>query len=164
MTSILDEETGNNTYNSHNSNTSDNSLLADWVAEQHHKLSKIQIQLKLLENISASGLDDNLDELGDRLEDIDYHCSSLANIFDLILSNYQDINLSEYNNNTDDCVHNEPNEFPNVNSTEPSKLKRWPLLQALWFHVMMATDPESIYYSSNIGKSAWLHEYIPLNL
>lgn len=137
-----------------------NSLLTNWVDEQRQRLEKMLKQLEIISKIPA----DNLDELGNRLEDIDYHCSSLANILDLILSNYQDTTPPEYNNtnnNTNNDIHNEIIEFPVVDYIETSELKRWPLLQALWFHVMMATDPDSIYYSGNIGKSAWSQEYSP---
>ena len=136
MSNILDEQSSDD-YSCDETNTS---LLDDWVAEQKTRFTKILQQLELLNNLAAN----NLDELGNRLEDIDYHSSSLANIFSLVVGD-------DYPAETSNLFDLQSNE-----DIQPNKLNRWPLLQALWFHVMMATDPDSIYYSPNIGKDAWL--------
>ena len=137
------------------------SLLADWITEQKNRFNRMLYQLELLSSATADNL--NLDELGARLDDIDYHCSSLANIFDLIAcDSLQDANDIIYNNICDDSCSESQLGLDTVE--ESKKLKRWPLLNALWFHVMMATDPDSIYYSPNIGKDTWLaYTYVPLS-
>jgi hypothetical protein len=130
-----------------------NSLLTDWIVEQKQRFKKMLHQLELLGGVAVDNI--NLDELGDRLEDIDYHCSSLANILDLIVCDGLQDGLQDAGNSRCDNGCSEA-QLGMDTVEEPTKLKRWPLLHALWFHVMMATDPESIYYSPNIGKDAWL--------
>ena len=125
------------------------SLLADWITEQKQRFTRMLHQLELLGSAAADNT--NLDELGDRLEDIDYHCSSLANILDLIVGDGFQDGLQD----SGDPGCSEAQLGMNT-VEEPNKLKRWSLLHTLWFHVMMATDPESIYYSPNFGKRVWL--------
>lgn len=143
MSNILDEQSSDD----YSCDETNNALLDDWVAEQKTRFTKILQQLELLNNLPAN----NLDELGNRLEDIDYHSSSLANIFSLVVGDdlpVETSNLFDSQSNID---------------LQPNKLKRWPLLQALWFHVMMAIDPDSIYYSPNFGKDAWLSQSSVVN-
>jgi hypothetical protein len=122
------------------------SLLDSWLVEQSERFEKLHRQLKLIARLPAA----NLDDLADKLEDIDYHVSALSNILDLVVS-------SNYYDDDNRDAENTPNiEFDNP---ENSRIKRWPLVEALWFHMMMLADPESIYYSSRIGKSAWPNEF-----
>lgn len=118
-------------------------LLTDWVAEQSARLNKISAQIRAISNLP----EDRLDELCNHLDDIDYHTAGLSNILDLVVYVPDAQIISDSENNCLDDHYSE--------ETPPTG--RWPLLYALWFHMMMQTDPDSIYYSPNIniGRDNW---------
>lgn len=120
----------------------DNSLLANWVDEQTARLNKILAQIRAISNLP----DDSLDELCNHLDDIDYHTAGLSNILDLVIY-APDAEISGEINVLDE-------QYPEETT---STSRRWPLLYALWFHMMMRTDHDSIYYSPNIniGRDNW---------
>ena len=134
MLDDLDKES--QTYDSTNDGTT--SLLSDWVCEQSLRFTKLQHQIQLINDLPPEKLDD----LADRLEDIDFHTAALSNILDLVIGTPEQLETCETKISDSDESY--------------SIMRRWPLLQALWFHVMMKTDPESIYYSKIIGGDAWL--------
>ena len=129
------------TYDSPNSEST--SLLSNWVCEQSQRFTKLQQQLHLITNLPT----ENLDELVDRLEDIDFHIGALSNILNLVVGSAMDDVIPEYTETCETKISDSDESY--------SLMRRWPLLQALWFHVMMKTDPESIYYSKIIGGDVW---------
>lgn len=142
MTTILEED--QNEYQPiapslFSNNHSNSNLLTDWANEQTNKIRVIQDQIKRIIDLPA----DKLDSLCDYLEDIDYHISGLKNILSLVID--------------DEANTDELSEDDGIDEMETGNLltKKWPLLNALWFHMIMITDPESIYYSPQIGCDAW---------
>ena len=127
--------------------TMSNSLLESWVAEQSQRFDKLQRQL----NIITSLPENSLDELADKLEDIDFHTAALSNILDLVVSTTRNSGLDDCSNQDDEFVE----QCCDSSTPDSSQLKRWPLLYALWFHMIMIIDPESIYYSPRIGSEVW---------
>lgn len=133
----------------------DANLLDSWITEQSERFEKLHRQMKLITRLPVA----NLDNLADKLEDIDYHTAALSNILDLVVSSdyYFDDELmmtQEHSHDFDTVTEYSENK-------ENSYRNRWPLVEALWFHMMMLVDPESIYYSSRIGKAAWSHDFTP---
>ena len=137
-------------------------LLNDWVNEQLYKINIIQNQLKMINELSA----DKLDTLCDYLEDIDYHISGVNNILSMVVGTLEPENTNEMADNEmadNEMADNEmaDNKMADNKMADNSMLpKKWSLLHALWFHMIMKTDPESIYYSPRIGKDAWPSELI----
>ena len=119
------------------------SLLSNWVCEQSQRFAKLQRQLLFITDLPA----ENLDDLADRLEDIDFHTAALSNILDLVVGSGMEDVTPEYTETCETKISDSDESY--------SLMRRWPLLQALWFHVMMKTDPESIYYSKIIGGDVW---------
>lgn len=126
---------------------SENSLLSDWVDEQKMRLKRMLSQLNAVPHISS----ENLELLGENLEDIDFHCAALSNILDMIVEPPLEIIEQDERNEMDE--RNE--EYDKAEKTKVEKYKKWHLLEALWFHMMMITDPDSIYYSKNICSDDW---------
>ena len=124
--------------------TVSNSLLESWVAEQSQRFDKLQRQLEQIPSLS----DTSLDDLADKLEDIDFHTAALSNILDLVVSAANSLDELE------DIRCQDEISYHGI-ELESLQLKRWPLLHALWFHMMMITDPDSIYYSPRIGRDVW---------
>jgi len=128
-----------------------NDLLESWVAEQSQRFTKLQRQLEKIPSLS----DTSLDDLADKLVDIDFHTAALSNILDLVVGTGSPsgvgLELSIDGIQSQDDVATPVGD----ESTENLSLKRWPLLYALWFHMMMITDPDSIYYSPRIGRDVW---------
>ena len=58
-----------------------NELLADWVIEQKIRFGKMQKQLDAISQSDPECLED----LGDHLEDIDFHSAALSNILDMVI-------------------------------------------------------------------------------
>jgi hypothetical protein len=149
MTTILDEDQDEYQpivpilMSNNNSN-----LLTDWVNEQIDKIRVIQEQIKRINDLPA----DKLDCLCDYLEDIDYHISGLNNILSLVIGVP---GQQQITNET--TANHELSEVNRLNEMESENLlpNKWYLLNALWFHMIMITDPDSIYYSTKIGRNAW---------
>ncbi len=144
MSSIFDDEIENESKLADNTTRG---LLDDWISEQTYKLERILGQIKEIKNLTG----DSLDELCNHLDDIDYHTAGLSNILNMVTDNsYSDQVPIHWEAAELDATNNQVLMAP-----ETPSLGRWPLLYALWFHMMMATDPDSIYYSPNIGSDAW---------
>lgn len=156
MTTILDDEQDDGQKYQIDLNNNQSDLLMGWVAEQTSKIRVIQNQLNQINGLSA----DKLDSLCDYLEDIDYHTSGLNNILSMVVGIPETENRDEFSGeltNTN-ILDEEIYDDRNNSSLLP---KKWSLLHALWFHMIMKTDPESIYYSPRIGRDAWPYEFIP---
>ncbi len=121
-------------------------LLIDWVDEQTARLNKILAQIRAISNLP----DDRLDELCNHLDDIDYHTAGLSNILDIM------VYVPDAEITCDSEVNCLDAEYP---EETPLTCRRWPLLYALWFHMMMLTDPDSIYYSPNLCRNNWPSDF-----
>ena len=149
MTTILDDEQDNIMGAECQSTLCNQSnLLDDWVCEQTDKIEVILTQLKRINDLPL----DKLDKLCDYLEDIDYHTSGLGNILSMLFG---------FTNNAFPLTSHLPvvSALETENTSDNNLLpKKWSLLNALWFHMMMITDSESIYYSPRIGRDVWQNE------
>ena len=136
-------------------------LLIDWVNEQNKKIKVIQNQINQINELPAY----KLDSLCEYLEDIDYHTSGLNIILSMVIGTPD---TTEFGNELSGTVNTNidimKEEIECISNDNDNLLpKKWSLLYALWFHMIMKTDPESIYYSPRLGRDAWPYEFVPIS-
>ncbi len=153
MATILDDLVDNTT-DELIGNDNQSTLLIDWINEQTGKIRLIQNQLEQISELSA----DKLDSLCDYLEDIDYHTSGLNNILSMIVGIPETKNGTEFYGEINNVAISFEGDIED-NRNDSFLPKKWSLLHALWFHMIMKTDPDSIYYSPRIGRDAWPSEF-----